>query len=182
MNTTTVTNIRENDNMKTLTEREWTFFYDTEWIQRQVENITTTIAGTPVGKNGERRMWLAMNEDHSDLFQRFVKDALSDIRTACRKWVEPEHGSDDMRRVDRLHLHTKLWLPEAEEVPALVRVIDDKIREFLIWRVIYLWMQLKAPDEAAAIYLPKSAEILEQLKELFRSAGGGTARRYYHLY
>lgn len=168
--------------MKELTEQGWVFFYDTEWIQKQVENITTTIAGTPVGKNGERRMWLAMNEDHGDLFQRFVKDALGDIRAACRKWVEPEHPSDDMRRVDRLHLHTKLWLADAEEVPVTVRVIDDKIREYLIWRVVYLWLQLKAAEEAASIYLPKSEDLLAQVKELFRSAGGGTARRYYHLY
>ena len=163
-------------------EERWTFFYDTEWIQREVENITTTIAGTPVGANGEKRMWLAMTEDHADLFQRFVKDALSDIRTACIRWVEPEHPSNDIRRVDRLHLHTKLWVKDIKGFPPRVRVIDDKIREYLIWRVIGLWFMLKSPKEATEIYLPKAQGILAEVNDQFKACEGNGGRRRYHLY
>lgn len=164
--------------MEKRTEQGWVFFYDTQHIQKEVENITTTIASVPVGEAGQKRMWLAMNEDHNDLFQRYIKDAVSDIRTACNKWIEPEHPSDDMRRVDRVHLHTKLWLKEAEHIPAQVRVIDDKIREYLIYKIIYEWMLLKSPEEAANIYLPRVQSLLEELKHQFANSEGWHRRRY----
>lgn len=160
-------------------EQKWVFFYDMKHIQGEVENITSTIASRPYGKEGVTRSYLMMTEDHTALFERLIKDAMSDVRALCFKWVEPEHASRDIAKVDRLHLHTKLQLKEAEEVPSAVRVLDDKIREYLIYKIVAMWLLMKAPEEAEW-YMLKSKELEESIKSLFARSGERTRRRYHY--
>jgi hypothetical protein len=166
--------------MNKKTEQKWVFFYDTDHILQEVENITATLASRPIGKEGQSRPYLILNEDASDLFLRLVKDALSDIRTSVYKYLNPEHPSDDIRRVDRIHIHANLTLGDSEDVPSAVRVLDDKIREYLIYRVIFGWLLLKAPDEAQ-YYQEHTAQVLDDIKHVFNKSGGSTRRRY-HLF
>jgi hypothetical protein len=160
-------------------EQKWVFFYDVEHIQGEVENITSTIASRPYGKEGGTRSYLMMTEDHSELFRRLIKDAFSDVRAMCYKWVEPEHASCDIEKIDRLHLHTKLLIKEAEGVPAIVRVIDDKVREYLIYKIVAMWLTMKAPEEVE-FYLAKVADLSEQIRSLFARSGDRTRRRYHY--
>ena len=162
------------------TNQKWVFFYDTSHILQECKNITATLASRPVGKEGQSRPWLILDEDAEDLFLRLAKDALSDIRLKAYKHIEPEHESDDQRRFDRLHIHTNLTLNEAEEVPSAVRVLDDKMREYLIYRVVFGWLLLKSPDEAG-YYQERTSQLLDEIKHIFDKSGG-TTRRKYHLF
>jgi hypothetical protein len=165
--------------MNTKTDQKWVFFYDTDHILNEVQNFTATIASRPSGKEGEMRPFLIMTHDHEDLFLRLIKDAMSDIRTAVYKHIEPEHPSDDMRRVDRIHIHTTLRVSEAEDAPAIVRVLDDKIREYLITRIIFGWLLLKAPEEAE-YYVTKASDILDTIKRTFSHGDKRVRRRYLY--
>lgn len=165
--------------MNDKTKQQWVFFYDTDHILHECENITATLASRPVGKEGQSRPYLILTDDAEDLFLRLVKDALSDIRSVCYKYLEPEHPGDDMRRIDRVHIHANLTLAEGEDIPSAVRVLDDKIREYLITRIIFGWLLLKAPEESG-YWKDKGDSLLEQIKHIFDKSAGKTRRRYLY--
>lgn len=169
------------------TEQRWTYFYDLPHLMGEVANITATLASRPVmaTKNGgpdmAGRPWLVMTEDHEALFARLAKDAMALVRTRLRRYVEPEHCGRDMKRQGRLHLHTLMRVEAAEDgIPATVRVLDDLIRMFIIWWVIWQWLLLKAPDEAGAAQA-RAEQTLADIVSAAKTANG-TARRPYRLY
>lgn len=180
----------DNDSIE---KQGWTFFYDMGHIQREVENITATIASRPIDKEGNSRPWLVMTQDREELFRRLVKDAMSIIRVWSQSLLSEEHHSADMARRDRLHIHCsleidkkyevscaeydadggkdhdeKMVMDEGHKIPPKVRIIDDLIRMWLIWYVVHGWFEMKAPDEAGNL-LSKLSGIQSELKSALKT-------------
>lgn len=172
-------------------QQEWLLFYDIPHLQTEVENITATIASRPYGKEGEMRPYITMNTDHTALFERLAKDALAEVRTFSYRRLIPEHHARDERSLTRLHIHLKVDVPldepcncgntqcyegmvgtDAEEhyVPAKVRTVDDNLNMWLIWRIVFGWLELKAPEDAE-FAAAKCAGYKQALIEIMRNPG-----------
>lgn len=158
------------------TRRRVVFYYDVYHLLHEVENITAALASRP-DSGGNRREWLIFNVDSEELFRRFAKDAMAEIRARIYRWIDGEHPSEDCRKEDRMHLHTLINRDDSCGQPAVIRVIDDKIREYLISRTIYQWYLLKATEEAQQPYV-RSEQLLGDIKGLFVASDPPVRKKY----
>jgi hypothetical protein len=160
------------------TTEKVTFYYDVSHLSHEVENLTATIASRPYGKENMQRPYLIFSEDQAVLFQRLLKDAIGDIRASFVHFITPEHPSDDLRNITRVHIHTCLKVTATDEgIPSIVRALDDKIREYLIWQVVRHWLAMKAPDELQWV-TERVDRTGAEITNLFRQAKGKARRKY----
>lgn len=161
--------------------KEWTLWYSVEWLREQVENITAAIASRR-DEQGRVRDELIMTADRDELFRRFMRNALNDVRCAVAALVNPEHGSDEAERETTIHIHLNLRYDEPKgEVPAVVRALDDMVREYLVAKIVWSWLRLVNPQESQ-LFAEDCGRLLKEIEDKTKASAWKGVRRRYHYY
>lgn len=159
----------------------WVLWYSVEWLRDQVENITAAIASRK-DSEGNIHVEVMMTEDRDELFRRLMRDAINEVRCALVGIVDPEHPSNEIERERTIHLHLQLTESgDKKTVPAVVRALDDKVRRWLILYIVFQWLLMVSPKDAA-IYEEELKQLKDDISDLAKSERWRGVRRRYFYY
>lgn len=144
----------------------YTFIYRLEDIFRGVKQITSYLAERKVDSDGNSLFEeLVFDEEYETLFKRFFFEAQAGVIKAtsgyqknlpvCPDYFEPEDMSKYSDFVLNLELHNF--------IPVLVKVVDVRIKEYLISYITYKWLADKLPNDAE-IHLLQANACIEEIK------------------
>lgn len=175
--------------------QDWILWYGVEWLREQVVNVTATLASEK-DKNGELHLQLLMTQDHDELFRRFMRDAMNDVRGWLMAYVVPEHQPNEMEREDKIHLHlcfghngqgihnNDCIAHNADNThkchPTLVRTLDGYIRRYLVTKIVWLWCRLKSA-QYCQLFTEELATLESDIKGVVkRGTSKGVRRKYFY--
>lgn len=107
---------------------------------------------------------LRLTEDDGILVQQFLREALPDIKSKLLAY-RPDVAfvcSDDAAVIERLHFE---FILHKDGFKQIVNDINELILNYFAYYIIYSWLSVKKPDEAAA-YGTKAGFYLDRISVL----------------